>query len=184
MPWMRHARAGTVSRTGREGKTGGASDRAQRYVVELRRDLAQEPGAIVTGAVRVIALPLAATSRCSTIASPRLRFVSASARGSLPASVWRRSAWRAHSIARRPCSLRACGMHSSQWRRLRFSTGFPHRAQAIGMSGANPLGLARSHSMRNVPAFGRAAGRPPASRIGIRNASKMHFGRPRIATRC
>ncbi len=78
--------------------------------------------------------------RCSTIASPRLRFVSASARASLPASVCRRSASRARSITRRPRSRRACGAQPSQWRRRRFSTALPQRTQATGTSGGDSGG--------------------------------------------
>ena len=37
------------------------------------------------------------------------------------------------AIARRPCSRRACGMHASQCRRLRLSTGSPHIAHARGL---------------------------------------------------
>jgi hypothetical protein len=74
--------------------------------------------------------------RCrSPIASPRARFTTALRRGSLPAAVCAASALRAASIARRPCSRRAFGMHASQWRRLRLSTGSPHSAHAVGLAG-------------------------------------------------
>jgi len=62
MAGMRYARTGPVTRAGREGKAGDAGDRAQRHVVELRHNLAQEPRAIVTGAVGILALPFAAAS--------------------------------------------------------------------------------------------------------------------------
>ena len=62
MPRIRYAHTGTVARAGREGKPGDAGDRAQRNIVELWRDLPEEPGAIVTGAVRIFALPFAVTS--------------------------------------------------------------------------------------------------------------------------
>ena len=39
--------------------------RAKRYVVELRCDLAEEPGVIVTGVASILALPLARGERSS-----------------------------------------------------------------------------------------------------------------------
>ena len=67
--------------------------------------------------------------RCpSLIASPRTRFTAALRRGSLPAAACAASALRAASIARTPCSRRALGMHASQCRRRRLSTGPPHAA--------------------------------------------------------
>jgi hypothetical protein len=40
MAWMRYADASAIARAGREGKAGGAGDRAQGNVVYLRHDLA------------------------------------------------------------------------------------------------------------------------------------------------
>jgi hypothetical protein len=74
--------------------------------------------------------------RCpSAIASPRAWFTAALRRGSLPAPLCAASALRAAAIARRACSRRALGMHVSQCRRLRLSTGSPHNAHAAGFAG-------------------------------------------------
>jgi hypothetical protein len=75
-------------------------------------------------------------------ASPRAPFTSGLCRGSLPAAVCAASTLRAASIARNPCSRRAFGMHASQWRRRRLSTGSPHSAHEIGLAGrASTVGV-------------------------------------------
>lgn len=58
MSRMRHARTVAIPRAGRRREAGDACDRAERYVVELRRSFAQEPRAIAAGVLRVLPLPL------------------------------------------------------------------------------------------------------------------------------
>ena len=127
----------------------------------------------MSGAVRFSRFHSRLRRRCSTIASPRLRFVSASARGSLPASVWRRNASRARSIARRPCSRRACGTHASQWRRRRFYD----RLSAAGASDRDERGCLGRGVPQALLAYGRGSSPCEASHL-VETARRRVDARP------
>ena len=108
----RHLCPGADARARREREPCSLADLLEREGIELLRNLALEPGFVALG--RMLARPTAITAMPCEIVSPRTRFTAAPHRGSLPATVCIASILRAASIARRPCSRRAFGMHASQ----------------------------------------------------------------------
>jgi hypothetical protein len=140
VPRVRHLRASPDTRAGGERQARGLADLLERERIEPRRNLALEPRLVAL--VRMLARPAAIAtmpfadrlaSRAVHVGAAPWVVASFGLRGERPASRFDRS---------QPMSRRSFGIHASQWRRLRLSTGSPHIAHAIALAGrASTVGV-------------------------------------------